>query len=860
MVSRAAGQTPPTAASPPRIEDYATIEGMVGGVPVFSFGNLVYVYGQSPDLLPGSVIQRGNAKAVVKIRPKKSWEIRHNLAGSEHEMTVRSAWTDSHPTLPIHLIDGDPETVWSSWGCAIPDGRPEWIRIDLPLEAEVASVVLVCAKEFPKRYSPHGKALPKQIEVKLSRDGARWETVYENKSLAGDPSGRTELKFASRRAKQIWVVAKDLPEKADWMGHIFSLGELEAHDRSGTNLALVSRGAGVRVSSTSYGLLNDRITQDLLWGPLQYDLGNKWVRVGPDNGSFTWNYVEIDKGELRIDPRADQSITECVRNGIQVIMVLDFKGNWRYQNPPRKMNWREARFREFNDNYSDPPGMVTQSPEMFQAYLKYVDYMVRHFQDRVTIFELGNEWNGMPPEQYMRDFFEPTYAAVKKAAPQAKIMLGCPAGDLGTVSRAILACLGAPSQFGIHSGRLLARGGDVNDIKTCTLVVADKLSLKDAAVSIDARNEGQSGILLRFQDTDNFLLATYVPHMKAIFFHERTGGKWGEILASVPVPELGENLHLTAKVQAERATFTVSDGRQTVRTSHRVKQFHRAGAVGFTQLTLEQSFDDFEVADAQGKILYREEFNGPDGTVPAGLKYVGGTPAPNPIPKGLGPRIDGIGWHPTDYPEKAYFDGVRRLQAKCKSLGFKGRYYATEIYAGASYPPGQPTEMQMAKYLVRSLTGHSGLDMEAGPCHPHFTAFPHPQSLCRQTWPVQTLVPCQPSITYYAWRTLATVLDDFYPAEYPVSFSGKDSPTCFTFESGDKKQRLLAAWLPLADADETTSQECDVVFPGTVAQKAWGIDIFNGTEQELAVDHKGNDTVLRGILVKDYPTYLRIRR
>ena len=648
------------------------------------------------------------------------------------------------------------------------------------------------------------------------------------------------------------------------MGHVFSLGELEVRDRTGSNLALVSRGAGVTVSSTSYGLLNDRITQDLLWGPLQYDLGNTWVRVGPDNGSFTWNYVEIEKGKPQIDPRADQSITECVRNGIQVIMVLDFKGNWRYQNPPRKTNWREARYREFNDNYSDSPGHFFQNPEMKQGYLRYVDYMVRHFKDRVSIFEIGNEWNAwFGPEQYVKEVFEPTYAAVKKAAPAARVMLGSPSGfDAG----AILACLGQPAECGIRDGKFQAHGGNTDNVKTCTLVVANKIHARNVAASIDARHAGQSAILLRYKDLDDFLLAAYVPHMKAIFFHERTGGRWGQILAPVPIPAFGPELHLTAKVQGPQATFTVSDGVRQATTHITVRQLNDAGAVGFAQLLGDQltfgsqAFDNFEILDEAGKSILREEFNGANDTIPAGLKYVSDPPHRNAVPPGLGPRIDGIGWHPGNYPDRQYFEGVRRFKARCEALGFKGRYFATEIYAGSSYPPGQPTEMQMAKYLVRSLTGHSGLDMEAGPCHPHFTAFPHPQSLCRQTWPVQTLVPCQPSITYYAWRTLATVLDDFYPAEYPVVFSARDKPTYFTFESHDKKQLLLAAWLPVADVDETSSLECDVVLPGVRAQKAWGIDIFNGTEQELVVDRKGNDTVLKGMHVKDYPTYLRIVR
>jgi len=381
------------------------------------------------------------------------------------------------------------------------------------------------------------------------------------------------------------------------------------------------------------------------------------------------------------------------------------------------------------------------------------------------------------------------------------------------------------------------------------------------AVDAHARNDvGQSeGIVLRFKDPGNFVLANYAPHINILCFHERINGSWAQILAPVPVHDLGPDLHLSAKIEGDQAVFCVSDGKRTVSTRHTLQHYHDAGGVGLIQLTGEQSFGSFRIADCQGKAIFQGDFSGPNGTVPLGLKYVYGADAPNPIPKGLGARIDGIGWHPANYPDRTYFDAVRRLKKQCAALGFKGRYFATEIYAGSSYPPGQPSEMQMAKYLVRSLTGHSGLDMEAGPCHPHFTAFPHPQSLCRQTWPVQTLVPCQPSIAYYAWRTLATVLDDFHPAEYPVSFSAKDRLTCFTFERGDKKERLLAAWLPVADADETASLECDVVLRGTRAQKVWGIDVFNGTEQELVVNRQDDDTVLRGVLIKDYPTYLRIR-
>ena len=59
--------------------------------------------------------------------------------------------------------------------------------------------------------------------------------------------------------------------------------------------------------------------------------------------------------------------------------------------------------------------------------------------------------------------------------------------------------------------------------------------------------------------------------MESIFFHERVGGSWGSIIGSAPIPDLGPDLHLTAKVEGSRVTFTVSDGTQEVTTSHTIR-------------------------------------------------------------------------------------------------------------------------------------------------------------------------------------------------------------------------------------------------------------------------------------------------
>ena len=861
----------------PRVEDYATMEGITNGVPVWSFSNLCYIYGVSPDLMPALAMQEGNKHALVKIKPKKSWEISYNLCGTESEMTRRSAYNDSQAMLPIHLIDGDPDTAWASFEMMAPNARPEWIRVDLPLEAEVASVALVSANNT--HYGNYGKALPKELEVKTSKDAWHWDTVYANKHLGTDQQV-VEIKFRPRRAKQIWIIGNNFPPLTapgdfDKSRYTFSVGEVEVRDSSGANLALVSRGGSVTVSSTSYVMLNDRFTQDALWNSLNYDLGNKWVRIGGDNGSFMWHYVEHEKGQLRIDPVADESVTDLKRHGVNVILNLDFKGNWIYEKPARKTNWLEARFREINDGYNDGMPAADANAEMYQGYLQYVEYMARHFKDRVSYFELGNEWNAwFGPEHYMKTFFEPAFKIVKQVAPNARIMLGSPAGFDADY---ILDCLGRERKSGIESGKLVADGRSLQGASGLdqwmwrnpdVLLVRQGIEAKDVMVRVAGHNDGQTGIALRYKDEKHYLAAMYAASKNTIVIYEvnignpsALGDDFWQPLVSVRKfdKKLQPNLSLTAKVQGSKATFTVSDGAEALSTAYTIKYLNDAGAAGLLQYSGEspQMFANFVVENAQGKTLVRDDFKGPNGTIPAGWKYITG--GPTFVQKGVAAQIDGIGWHPGPN-SAAYFSSVREFQKKCRELGFKGEFFATEIYAGSMYPPGPPktsSETQMAKFLVKSLVGHNGLGMEAGPCHPHYTAYSHPQALCQTTWGMQTLQPCRPTMAYYMWRTIATVMDDFHPAEFPITFSDAKRLLAFTFQRGDG-ERMVAAWLDGPEGDGITEKKSDIAFPAMQGKRARVVDIMNGTEQELDFAVNGSETVVKALMIKDYPVLMRI--
>src|SRR5262249_36415827 len=151
---------------------------------------------------------------------------------------------------------------------------------------------------------------------------------------------------------------------------------------------------------------------------------------------------------------------------------------------------------------------------MYQAYLRYIRYMAGKLKGRVAYLELSNEWNlWFGAEHYIDTFFEPTYKAVKEAWPEARVMLGSPAGF---DQNAILDCLGRQRKYGVVKGKLLLNAGDVigprgmqwpSPERAGALAIRENIATEDATVTVAGENQGVFGIVLRYQDIKKYLAA-----------------------------------------------------------------------------------------------------------------------------------------------------------------------------------------------------------------------------------------------------------------------------------------------------------------------------------------------------------------
>jgi len=142
-------------------------------------------------------------------------------------------------------------------------------------------------------------------------------------------------------------------------------------------------------------------------------------------------------------------------------------------------------------------------------------------------------------------------------------------------------------------GRLIGGKGMVT--------ILEKVNDKDLMASAEANSDAEAGIIIRFHDTDNYLVALYTPSLKKIYLHDRKDGQWGNPLGDVAVPEIGPKIHLTAAACSDHAAMVMTDGKRTYYTPVVTVGNTTAGKTGLWlfQIGERQEYDNFELSRAK---------------------------------------------------------------------------------------------------------------------------------------------------------------------------------------------------------------------------------------------------------------------
>ena len=371
-------------------------------------------------------LQEGNQGRLTPIKHKTSAQIKRNPYGICTHLPRAKDY--EHPFNPTHLVDGDPDTCWSSQQHPSPyPGRPPWVRVDLGRVAMVRQVNLVPYwrnSDFPIGFT-----------VRTSRDGTSWRTALTvtNHELAdtGERRGDKLVQpFPFPRALQaryVRVTFERLPAAGGNYAEVSSgfkarLSGVEVIDTGGANVALAVLGAKATASDTFTGWQDTARTIAESF-PKVFEIGLKWLRVGQWGDQTEWAAVERQKGVYRMDPATDAALQQCFANGVDILYGLNY-GNDLYE--PRETPWGDIGpiFTEGHPFYKHG-GPRTEAGR--QAFVRYVDYVVHRYGRHITWWELWNEENGWFPGHEPELYGKLLLAVakhIKGIDPKLKVMFG----------------------------------------------------------------------------------------------------------------------------------------------------------------------------------------------------------------------------------------------------------------------------------------------------------------------------------------------------------------------------------------------------------------------------------------------------
>lgn len=171
---------------------------------------------------------------------------------------------------------------------------------------------------------------------------------------------------------------------------------------------------------------------------------------------------------------------------------------------------------------------------------------------------------------------------------------------------------------GLCEGKLLATGTMLATLKD--------VSETNAVIAVDIHTDADAALVLRYQDSDNYITAAYSAKDKRIFIRERRDGREGPQLGLNDASMLAPQARLSAEVRGGTAIVSISAGTTTVTSPIVDVKSVAAGGMGLMHGDgrAPQSFDNFmlrkspilieddglqkKLYDAQGK--YRGEIGG----------------------------------------------------------------------------------------------------------------------------------------------------------------------------------------------------------------------------------------------------------
>lgn len=209
------------------------------------------------------------------------------------------------------------------------------------------------------------------------------------------------------------------------------------------------------------------------------------------------------------------------------------------------------------------------------------------------------------------------------------------------------------------------------------------------------------------------------------------------------------------------------------------------------------------------------------------------------------PMVDGISWHPyigvlpADQFYQEYPEIVKGIKALAESHGFTGEYFGDDMLWGTvreeNWSNGPLVSFPVAaKMYTRSITEHRGLGVNV------------------------TFNPFFQKTFMSPLRNINTVLAGAEPADIPISLeTTAENVRHYSFVLPDGS-RLVALWTNGDAVDADPGINADLTFPGSIAHRVVGIDVFNGFEQEMNIETSGGNLVINNLMIKDYPIFLRL--